>query len=76
MLSMETYSPSQGKIELDPRSDPLDWIVNLVDRQVEVYASPNSAGYSSRLDFHPGENVPVVVDAVQVGSIAVDDIMP
>ncbi len=52
------------------------WIVNLVDRQVEVYSSPNSAGYSSRADFHPGENVPVVLDDVQVGFIAVDEIMP
>ena len=52
------------------------WIVNLVDRQVEVYSSPNSTGYSSRVDFHPGENVPVVLDGVQAGLIAVDDIMP
>jgi Uma2 family endonuclease len=55
---------------------PIYWIVNLVGRQVEVYSSPNSTGYSSRVDFHPGENVPVVLDGVQVGSIAVDDIMP
>jgi Uma2 family endonuclease len=55
---------------------PIYWIVNLVDRQVEVYSIPTSAGYSSRLDFRPGENVPVVLDGVQVGFIAVDDIMP
>ncbi len=55
---------------------PIYWIVNLVDRQVEVYSSPNSAGYSSRVDFHPGENVPVVLDGVQIGFIAVDGIMP
>ena len=52
------------------------WIVNLVDRQVEVYSNPNSAGYSSRVDYLPGESIPVVLDGVQVGFIAVDDIMP
>ena len=55
---------------------PIYWIVNLVDRQVEVCTSPNSTGTSSRVDFHPGENVPVVLDGVQVALIAVNDIMP
>jgi Uma2 family endonuclease len=52
------------------------WIINLIERQVEVYSGPNSTGYSSRVDFRAGQNVPVVIDSVQVGSIAVDDIMP
>ncbi len=55
---------------------PVYWIVNLIDRQVEVYSGSSSTGYASRVDFHPGETVPVVLDGVQVGSIAVDDIMP
>jgi len=52
------------------------WIVNLVDGQVEVYSSPSSSGYSSRVDFLAGQNVPVVIDGVQVGIIAVDEILP
>jgi Uma2 family endonuclease len=55
---------------------PIYWIVNLVDRQVEVYSGPISTGYSSRVDFHPGERVPVVLDGAEIGFIAVDDIMP
>jgi Uma2 family endonuclease len=55
---------------------PFYWIVNLVDSQVEVYSSPSSAGYSSRIDYAAGQNVPVVIDSVQVGIIAVDDILP
>ena len=55
---------------------PVYWIVNLVDRQVEVYTDPSPAGYQSRADFHPGERVPVVIDGQQVGEVAVDDILP
>jgi Uma2 family endonuclease len=55
---------------------PVFWIVNLVDRQVEVYTGPTSTGYSSRIDYAPGANVPVVIDGVEVGQIAVADMLP
>jgi Uma2 family endonuclease len=55
---------------------PVYWIVNLVDRQVEVYTSPGPTGYASRVDFKPGQQVPVVIDGHQLGQIAVDDILP
>jgi Uma2 family endonuclease len=55
---------------------PVCWIVNLVDRQVEVYSDPGPSGYSSRVDFRAGQDVPVVFDGVQVGVIAVADILP
>ena len=51
------------------------WIVNLVDRQVEVYTGPGSDGYSSRVDFTAGQHVPVVIDGVEVGQIAVSDML-
>ncbi len=52
------------------------WIVNLVDSQIEVYSDPTSTGYSSRVDFLAGQSVPVVISGVQVGTIAVDDVLP
>jgi Uma2 family endonuclease len=55
---------------------PVYWIVNLVDRQVEVYTDPGPAGYASRNDFLSSQQVPVVIDGRQVGQIAVDDILP
>ena len=55
---------------------PVYWIVNLVDRQVEVYTDPGPAGYASRKDFVSGQRVPVVIDGQQSGQIAVDDILP
>jgi Uma2 family endonuclease len=53
------------------------WIVNLVDRQVEVYTRPVKAGrYRSRKDYKPGQQVPVVIAGQALRPIAVDDILP
>jgi Uma2 family endonuclease len=52
------------------------WIVNLVNRQVEVYADPSPSGYRSRLILKPGQDVPVVVDGAELGRIAVAGILP
>jgi len=55
---------------------PVYWIVNLVDRQVEVYTVPSSTGYRSRVDFTAGQEVAVVIDGVETGQIAVTDLLP
>jgi Uma2 family endonuclease len=56
---------------------PVYWIVNLVDRQVEVYTRPTKAGrYRSRKDYKPGQQVPVVIAGQAFPPIAVDDILP
>jgi hypothetical protein len=52
------------------------WIVNLVDLQVEVYTGPGRNGYRTRRDFRPGQDVPVLIDSVEVGRIAVAEILP
>jgi Uma2 family endonuclease len=52
------------------------WIVNLIDRQVEVYTGPSSDGYSSCIIFKPGQSIPVVIDGVELGQIAVAEILP
>ncbi len=59
-----------------PGGIPVYWIVNLVDRQVEVYAGPHSGGYATRADYRSGQQVPVVLDGVIVDQIAVDDLLP
>jgi Uma2 family endonuclease len=58
---------------------PVYWIVNLVDHQVEVYTDPTAAGYGSRFvyaQFLSAQSVPVVIDGILVGQIAVSDILP
>ncbi len=55
---------------------PVYWIVNLVDRQIEVYTAPSLGAYQTRADYRPGQAVPLVIDGQHVGEIAVDDILP
>jgi Uma2 family endonuclease len=56
---------------------PVYWIVNLRDRQVEVYTNSDPAGgYRFRVDYRPGDDVPVVIDGREVGRIAVTDLLP
>jgi Uma2 family endonuclease len=55
---------------------PVYWIVNLVDRRVEVYTQPGNDGYQLRQDFASDQNVPVVIEGREVGRIPVSDIVP
>jgi Uma2 family endonuclease len=56
------------------------WIVNLIDRQVEVYTDPSGPAdepsYGTRQDFLPGQDVPLVLDGVVVGQVPVNDLLP
>jgi len=55
---------------------PVYWIVNLNDRQVEVYSDPAEDGYRSGEVFRPGDEVPVVIAGFEAGRIKVSDILP
>jgi Uma2 family endonuclease len=58
---------------------PVYWIINLKDRQVEVYTQPKvgrNAAYQQRHDYRVNETVPVVIAGKEVGQIAVKDILP
>jgi Uma2 family endonuclease len=59
---------------------PVYWIVNVANRQIEVYADPNTAAdppaYRTRTDYPPGDAVPVVLDGAAVGTIAVSELLP
>lgn len=56
------------------------WIVNVIDRQVEVLADPDAAAtppaYRTRTDYRPGDDVPVVLDGVTVGTVPVAELLP
>lgn len=55
------------------------WIVNLVDRRVEVYTDPSGPGdnpvYRQQRDYNPGDEVPVTLDGTEVGRIRVNDLL-
>jgi Uma2 family endonuclease len=59
-----------------PAGIPVYWIVNLVDRQIEVYSDPRPDGYATLAIYRSGQHVPVVLDGTIVGQVAVDDILP
>jgi len=77
-VSMSTLSKDQGKKRpLYASSNiPVYWIVNAIDRQVEVYTDPGPDGYATCDVYKPGESVPVMVNGAEVGQIAVNDVLP
>ena len=54
---------------------PFYWIINLKDRQVEVYSRPGKNGYRSHKTFASGERVPVTIVGRKLPPIAVDDLL-
>jgi Uma2 family endonuclease len=56
------------------------WIVNIPDRQVEVYTNPTGAtatpGYAHCQTYRGGSAVPLVLDGATVGQIPVDELLP
>jgi Uma2 family endonuclease len=58
----------------------LYWIVNLVDRQGEVYSGPSGPaeplGYRRCEVYQPGQEVPLVIEGNEVGRIPVADLLP
>jgi Uma2 family endonuclease len=59
---------------------PFYWIINLVDRHVELYASPSgpaaNPAYAQRTDYRTGDQVPLVLDGVEVARIPVQELLP
>jgi Uma2 family endonuclease len=55
---------------------PVFWIVNLVDRRIEVYTRPTKSGYKSRKDYLPGQQVPLTIDGRKLPPVPVDDLLP
>jgi Uma2 family endonuclease len=52
------------------------WLVNVDDGQVEAYSNPGPNGYQSHDVLAPGHVLHVVIDGVEIGEIAVADILP
>ena len=52
------------------------WIINLVARQVEVYSNPAAGDYRSLQVFKLGDEIPVLIEGVEVGRISASDILP
>ena len=59
---------------------PVYWIVNLVQRQIEVFAEPSGESetpdYARCQIFASTQDVPVILDGKEVGQIAVKAVLP
>lgn len=56
------------------------WIVNLVERQIEIYTEPTGPAanpdYRQRRDYGLADSIPVVLDGAEIFSLAVRDLLP
>jgi Uma2 family endonuclease len=55
------------------------WIINLVDRSIEVYARPDAAselGDASRTVFRANETIALQIAGQDLGTLAVIDLLP
>jgi Uma2 family endonuclease len=55
---------------------PVYWIINLKQRQIEVYSRPSAKKYQGVKTYKTGQVVPVMIDGNQIGQINVEDILP
>jgi Uma2 family endonuclease len=54
---------------------PAYWILNLIDRQLEIYAQPTAEGYQSQTVVQQGE-VPVLLQQNMIGTVALAALLP
>ena len=56
------------------------WIVNLIDRQIEVYTSPSGPipdpKFGQRVDYDVGDNIQLVLSGSAPIQVAVQDLLP
>ncbi|MEG4202238.1 Uma2 family endonuclease [Microcoleus sp. Pol12A5] len=56
------------------------WILNLVEGLVEVYSQPlvevEQPDYSQRLDFGRSAVIPIIIEGIEIGGIAVNSLFP
>jgi Uma2 family endonuclease len=56
------------------------WIVNLVDRQIEVYTAPSgptaTPAYGQRQDLRVGDDIALTLDGTVAASIPVRELLP
>jgi hypothetical protein len=59
---------------------PIYWIVNLVNRRIEIYGNPSgpaeTPSYRERHESGPDDEVPVILEGREVGRIAAKEILP
>lgn len=56
------------------------WVMNLLNRRIEVYTEPDAdkepPDYRQRQDYGLDDEVPVVIEGMEIGKLAVKDLLP
>lgn len=76
--SLEADRQDKGRTYARARI-PVYWIINLNDRQVEVYTQPKSGkspAYRHRIDYASTAKVPMMIEGNEVGQVSVSDLLP
>jgi hypothetical protein len=77
---IDRHHCSERGFESHPRGVGNNWIVNLAERQTEVYRNPRldraEASYENRQTFSASEKVPLALGGQLLGEIAVERILP
>ena len=59
---------------------PIYWIVNLIDRQIEVYEQPSgpttAPAYAKATTYRVGDSIALVLDGASIATFAVQDLLP
>ncbi|MBI1832002.1 MAG: Uma2 family endonuclease [Planctomycetes bacterium] len=54
---------------------PEFWLVNLVERKVEVYTKPRGGKYPKKIEYTEKQSVPLVLDGVKIADIPVSELL-
>ena len=76
-----SLSDDREKCRIYARANiPCYWIINLTDRQIEVYTDPdpnaNPPHYRQRQDYTGGQSVPLVLEGQTVALLPVVELLP
>ncbi|MBK8987420.1 MAG: Uma2 family endonuclease [Chloroflexi bacterium] len=59
---------------------PVYWIVNLTERQIEVYAQPSgptlNPTYHQLVTYHEADEIPVVIKGTEIARLSVRNLLP
>ncbi len=55
---------------------PSYWILNLTERQLEVYTRPAEGGWQETRTYAENDSVSLLLDGVEVGQVRVGDMLP
>jgi hypothetical protein len=51
------------------------WLINLVDRKVEVYTDPQGDQYRNKTEYMESESVPLILDGVKIAEFPVSELI-